>query len=60
MSPRPRPRRDGWESAVHTVLAELPAGTHTDDVLDAVYGIVGHDEFTANEAAIAAAVERLR
>ena len=41
-------------------LAELPAGTHTDDVLDAVYGIVGHDEFTAKKAAIAAAVERLR
>lgn len=25
--------------AVHTVLAEVPADTHEDDILDAVYGL---------------------
>lgn len=32
-------------TAVHTVLAELPADTHEDDVLDAVFGIVGAQAF---------------
>ena len=37
------------ETAVHTAVSELPDDAHEDDILDCVYGMVGHRVFTTVE-----------
>lgn len=51
--PPPNRRDEEWPTVTHNVVSEMSKlDASMDDMLDAVYGIVGHDTFIANEAAI--------
>jgi len=64
-SPRPRGSRrtpspqEQVETALHTVLHEVGEGAHPDDLLDAVFGMVGQETYDAvGDVAIRALVRR--